>query len=106
VDWIDLAQDREQWQALVSIVMNLRVPYNVGKFLNSGATGGSSRRAQLHGVGWLVYIYTVYHELLLEKRLCLSTPVFYLWVHPVACGALSCIFIFTLFTVPAFVLCT
>jgi hypothetical protein len=26
VDWIDLAQDRYQWRALVSTVMNLRVP--------------------------------------------------------------------------------
>jgi hypothetical protein len=25
VDWIDLAQDRDQWRALVSTVMNLRV---------------------------------------------------------------------------------
>jgi hypothetical protein len=25
VDWIDLAQDRDQWRALVSMVMNLRV---------------------------------------------------------------------------------
>jgi hypothetical protein len=26
MDWIDLAQDRGQWKALVSMVMNLRVP--------------------------------------------------------------------------------
>jgi hypothetical protein len=26
MDWIDLAQDRDQWSALVSTVMNLRVP--------------------------------------------------------------------------------
>jgi hypothetical protein len=26
IDWIDLAQDRDQWWTLVNIVMNLRVP--------------------------------------------------------------------------------
>jgi hypothetical protein len=26
VDWIDLAEDRDQWKALVNTVLNLRVP--------------------------------------------------------------------------------
>jgi hypothetical protein len=26
MDWIDLAQDRDQWSALVNTEMNLRVP--------------------------------------------------------------------------------
>jgi hypothetical protein len=26
MDWIDLAQDRDQWRALVNTIMNLQVP--------------------------------------------------------------------------------
>jgi hypothetical protein len=26
MDWIDFAQDRDQWRALVNMIMNLRVP--------------------------------------------------------------------------------
>jgi hypothetical protein len=46
--WIDLAQDRDQWRALLNTGMKLRVPYNAGKFLSSCTIGGFSRRAQLH----------------------------------------------------------
>jgi hypothetical protein len=42
MDWIDVAQDRGQWKALVITVLNLHVP----KFLSSCTTGGFLRRTQ------------------------------------------------------------
>jgi hypothetical protein len=33
--WIDLAQDRDRWWALVTAVMKLRVPQNAANFLTS-----------------------------------------------------------------------
>ena len=35
MEWIDLAQERDRWLAVVNAVMNLRVPYNAGNFLPS-----------------------------------------------------------------------
>jgi hypothetical protein len=50
MDWIDLAQDRDRWGALVEMVMNLRVQLNAGNFLSSCTIGGFSKRAQLHEI--------------------------------------------------------
>jgi hypothetical protein len=33
VDWMDMAQDRDQWMTLVNTVLNLRVPKSAGKIL-------------------------------------------------------------------------
>jgi hypothetical protein len=66
MDWIDLAQDRDQWRAVVSTGIHLRVQQNVGKFFNSCTTGGFSRRAQLHGVALCV---TVEARILVKPRI-------------------------------------
>jgi hypothetical protein len=41
VDWTDMAQDRDQWRALVNIALNLRVPQNAGKLLGGCIFGDS-----------------------------------------------------------------
>ena len=35
MDWIELAQNRDRWRALVTAVMNLWVLYSAGNFLTS-----------------------------------------------------------------------
>jgi hypothetical protein len=49
INWINLAQDRVQWKALMNRATNLCIPNKLGNFLSSCATISSSRTL-LHGV--------------------------------------------------------
>jgi hypothetical protein len=51
MDCIRLAQEH----ALVNMLMNLRVPWNGGKFLSSWATGGLSKTSQPHEVSFQLW---------------------------------------------------
>ena len=50
ISWIELAQNRDRWRVLVSEVMKILVPKNMGNFLTSREPVSCSRRAVLLGV--------------------------------------------------------
>jgi hypothetical protein len=50
MDWIHLAQDRNQVRAPVNTAINLGLPYNVDKFLSREAVCGFSKRTWLHAI--------------------------------------------------------
>jgi hypothetical protein len=52
MDWTDLTRDADQSRALVKMVLNLWVSYEVEKFLSICTTGAFSRRNQLLGVSY------------------------------------------------------
>jgi hypothetical protein len=54
IDWIHLAQDRNQWRAVVNMEMNAYAPDNIWDFLSSCTTSEISGRSQLHRVSLLI----------------------------------------------------
>jgi hypothetical protein len=57
IDWIDLAQDSNQWRILLNTGLNLWSPYIFRKFFNSCTSSYFSRRAQVYQVN-LVSVMT------------------------------------------------
>ena len=53
MDCNHLAQDRAKWRALVNVIMNLWVPYNVGNLLSVCGRVSFSGRTGLHVVSYL-----------------------------------------------------
>jgi len=52
VDWIHLVQHRDQWRALVDMVMKLRVPQKVGNFWTRWTTTSFWKKTLLHEVSY------------------------------------------------------
>jgi hypothetical protein len=83
VDWIDVAQDRDQWRAFVRTVMNLRVLKNAGKFLSSCTTGGFSRRAQLHEVSYCSELTESFNNILVHNMTMCNLITYLMYIFTV-----------------------
>jgi hypothetical protein len=50
VQCINLAQDGDKWRAVVNMVMNIGVVWNVGNFLTGWKSISFLKRTELHGI--------------------------------------------------------
>lgn len=51
MEWVDVAQGKDKWWAVVDMVINLDVLFTAWNLLTSVRTFRFSRRILLHGVG-------------------------------------------------------
>jgi hypothetical protein len=75
MEWIHLAQDRDQLKTLVNNAMKLRVPQHSEKFLSTRVTEGFFRRTHFRGVRQYVQFlissyFTILHLQRGRCRLC------------------------------------
>ena len=75
MDWIDPAQNRNRWWALVNAGINLRDTWNAGNILTSWTPLSFSRRNQLLGVGQSVH-WSVNFLVSWNTKLSQSTNIF------------------------------
>jgi hypothetical protein len=55
VDWIHVAQNRDQWRSLVNTLMIFRVPWNFVNFFSGWSTADFSKRTQLRRIEEFVF---------------------------------------------------
>ena len=48
MDWFGMAEDRDKWQAVSNVVMNIQIPYTAGDFLTKWRTVSFPRRTLFH----------------------------------------------------------
>jgi hypothetical protein len=66
INWTDLAQDRDQWRALVNKPLD-----SIKYWETLETTSGFSRKTQVHADGCLVYIYCVHVNNIPNVIMCL-----------------------------------
>ena len=69
MEWIELAQDRDRWRALVNVVMTLQAAQNAGNFQTSWEPVSFSRTTQLHGVSMTALLFRPQTEFFSDTHL-------------------------------------